>query len=474
MTDSRVSLQEIRELSRNNQNAEAETAARALLERLPEAAETTFLLAYSVHQQGRLEEAIGHYELALRYAPSHPSALNNLGSILRQLGRPEDALLRFRQATEADPHKSWIWSNLSGLLEEMARPAEALEALKRAINLAPEDASLQDRLAALVIGPTTADKSDRKSSTEAMWRLNPAVRDFETMGFALRPYVERLCQPNYQSTTLTTDRHGFRHLWKDGRGIGYDEFAATPGPKGIICGASQALGYGIADAHTLQANLTFLEAGGVEWFSLAAPISQLFQQRLLFEIFAPDETKYCVVVSGTVNVLLSQMTEVDRAPYPPLHNVTYEWPPNEQTQATDTNSHTVFEDTLNWMVPNITMFAAKCRMIGDCRLLFCQPPVLPWCGKKPTEKEAQLCTHYRIRHPEYASLIEAPDNVPHWLAYLAALKESVEAEGGDYLEMSEEIDPKSEESLFCDIIHPNETGTKLMAACISDWAEGRR
>jgi len=334
---------------------------------------------------------------------------------------------------------------------------------------------LQDRLIALANGPETAEGHiDRAAATEAMWRLNPAIADFERMGIALRPYVERICEPNYTSQTLTTDQHGFRHLWKESRAIGYDEFVGTPGPKGIICGASQALGYGLANAHTLQANLTFLETSGAEWFSLAAPISNILQRRLLFELFAPPETKYCIVVSGTVNVLLSLLTTHDRAPYPPLHIVSYEWQKDDVALQGGQGIDKAFAETLVWMKHNITMFAAKCLMLGDCRLPFIQPPVLPWSGKKVTNEEVENRHFFRIRYPEYAALIEAPENVPRWIAYLEGIAEAVREEGRTYLEMLEEIDPDSDDTLFCDLLHPNETGAKLMATCISDWADGIR
>ena len=143
-------------------HAEAESAARALLATLPQAGETVFLLAHAIHQQGRLDEAIPQYELALRYTPMHPSALNNLGTVLRQLGRTEEALVQFRRASEADPGKSWIWSNYASALEGLGHTKEALESLRRAAALAPEETVLQDRLIALANGPETA----RITSTE--------------------------------------------------------------------------------------------------------------------------------------------------------------------------------------------------------------------------------------------------------------------------------------------------------------------
>ena len=50
----------------------------------------------------------------------------------------------------------------------------------------------------------------------------------------------------------------------------------------------------------------------------------------------------------------------------------------------------------------------------------------------------------------------------------------VREEGGTYLEMSGNIDSDSDDTLFCDLLHPNETSAKLIATCISDWADGIR
>jgi hypothetical protein len=91
-----------------------------------------------------------------------------------------------------------------------------------------------------------------------------------------------------------------------------------------------------------------------------------------------------------------------------------------------------------------------------------------------TNEEVENRHFFRIRYPEYAALIEAPENVPRWIAYLEGIAEAVREEGRTYLEMLEEIDPDCDDTLFCDLLHPNETGAKLMATCISDWADGIR
>lgn len=472
MNDIHSTLNSIRRLSEAGRYEEAEAEARSLLVLLPNAAETMFLLAYAVHRQDRLDEAVDLYELALRYAPNHASALNNLGSILRRQNKHAEALQHYRRAAQAQPDQSWIWSNYANSLIELGRNKEAIEALKRAAALAPEDDELHERLALLMIGldGATNASGDPKQATEEMWRLNPAIADFDRMGFALRPYVERLSQPNYRSGTLTTDRHGFRRLISNGAPIDYDQFTKQKGPRGIICGASQAFGYGITDEDTVQAHLTRMSAGGAQWFSLAAPITQLLQQRLLFELFAPAETKYCVIISGTVNVLLSLLAPTDRAPFPPLHQMAYEWP-SEDSRSVAGDIDRAFEQTLGWMQDNIRMFAARCKLLEDCRLLFCHPPVLPWTQKTITDTERRLCDLYRIRHRDYAALIEDSAHQARWQEYRQTLRETVEAVDGTYLEMSSEPAFSEEAALFCDAVHPNEAGAKIIANCVARWAD---
>ena len=127
---------------------------------------------------------------------------------------------------------------------------------------------------------------------------------------------------------------------------------------------------------------------------------------------APSKTKYCIVVSNNVNVLLSLLVTHDRTPCPPVHNVYYESPKDDVALQGSQNIDKAFSETLVWMKHIITIFAAKCRMLGDCHLLFCQPTVLPWSGKKVTKREATYRHCFRIRYPEYAASIDAPENVP--------------------------------------------------------------
>ena len=54
-------------------------------------------------RQGRLQEAIGHYEQALRIKPDYAEAHYNLGVALEQAGRVQEAIGHYEQALRIKP-----------------------------------------------------------------------------------------------------------------------------------------------------------------------------------------------------------------------------------------------------------------------------------------------------------------------------------------------------------------------------------
>jgi tetratricopeptide (TPR) repeat protein len=53
--------------------------------------------------EGRLEEAIGHYEQALRIKPGYAEAHYNLGNALIQAGKVQEAIHHYEQALHIKP-----------------------------------------------------------------------------------------------------------------------------------------------------------------------------------------------------------------------------------------------------------------------------------------------------------------------------------------------------------------------------------
>jgi protein O-GlcNAc transferase len=94
-----------------------------------------------LQDQGRLEEAIGHYRQAIGLAPDDPIALNNLGCALVRNGAVAEAMPLFRGALVAQPQFADAHFNLGSAYSSQGLHAEALRCYREALRLRPEDAS---------------------------------------------------------------------------------------------------------------------------------------------------------------------------------------------------------------------------------------------------------------------------------------------------------------------------------------------
>lgn len=117
-----------------------------------------------VLHEGKVEEAIGHFEKALVTDPSDRFAECNLGWALRQQSRYAEALPHFERALGDDPlhlaadpgFKAGVHYDLGDTLLQMGRYGEAIEHFKRDIALNPEVDSAEEKIAAalLALGDT--------------------------------------------------------------------------------------------------------------------------------------------------------------------------------------------------------------------------------------------------------------------------------------------------------------------------------
>jgi predicted O-linked N-acetylglucosamine transferase (SPINDLY family) len=94
---------------------------------------------------GRVDEALAHYEAALRRAPGMEDALHNRGLLLSRLGRLEEAESNQRRYVEAHPGAARAHAGLADMLIAQRRFAEALEAIDNLERLSPEDISARVR-----------------------------------------------------------------------------------------------------------------------------------------------------------------------------------------------------------------------------------------------------------------------------------------------------------------------------------------
>ena len=95
---------------------------------------------------GRLPEAIGEFDRALRIDPDYNEALINSGTVLLQMGRVQEAVARYEQAVRIHPGTAEAYNNLGTALARLGRVQEAVEDWKLALRINPEYAEARHNL----------------------------------------------------------------------------------------------------------------------------------------------------------------------------------------------------------------------------------------------------------------------------------------------------------------------------------------
>jgi len=122
--------------------------AEAVLRRAVVVRDTTaeFNLGAVFDQQGRWDEARGHYERALAIDPFNSSAMNNLAAGLDRHGATAAALELFERAIGIDSDRAEYYTNYGNALIQARRLDEAVRALAIAISLDPRAANAHNNL----------------------------------------------------------------------------------------------------------------------------------------------------------------------------------------------------------------------------------------------------------------------------------------------------------------------------------------
>lgn len=100
--------------------------------------------------EGRADEAIHQYELAVELEPRNVEARENLGAALIAAGRSEEATRQLREVLRLAPQRPLAAVNLGAALERLGRSAEALSVYRKAIAVNPENEKAHHNLALLL------------------------------------------------------------------------------------------------------------------------------------------------------------------------------------------------------------------------------------------------------------------------------------------------------------------------------------
>lgn len=168
-----------------------DVALRAQQRRGGVTATTAFVMASALTGQGRNQEALAHYRIALSLAPEHAGSRMNLGIALRRAGDPAAAVVELRRALAIRwdlplAHESLMWSLLD--LEDYAEALQVVAAMP--LPAAPSG----ERRRALLRGRIAITKAVRSLAANdhdgAMRAATEACTQYETAGSELHDAFE--------------------------------------------------------------------------------------------------------------------------------------------------------------------------------------------------------------------------------------------------------------------------------------------
>ncbi|MES2048731.1 MAG: tetratricopeptide repeat protein [Pseudomonadota bacterium] len=102
--------------------------------------------AMTIHQSGKIQQAVQLYRAILKNTPNQADALHYLGVAQHQLGKKEDAIVLMRRAIEIDPDYFDAQNNLGNLLKENGQVNEAEQSYRAVIAARPEFALAYNNL----------------------------------------------------------------------------------------------------------------------------------------------------------------------------------------------------------------------------------------------------------------------------------------------------------------------------------------
>jgi len=136
---------------RNQDYRSAVTIWQDTVEKRPNNPRAQFMLGSVLYHAGKLQEAIGHDEAAVRLWPNYAEANNNLGGALMKQNRLEDAIAHFQQALRTRPDYADAHYNLGNALDQMGRPQEAVGHYEQALRIRPDFSEAHNNLAKTLI-----------------------------------------------------------------------------------------------------------------------------------------------------------------------------------------------------------------------------------------------------------------------------------------------------------------------------------
>ena len=141
----------------------------------PECWMANYNIAFHFEEQGRMQDAIGHYLETIRIKPNYVQAYYNLGNIFHHQGRSREAIQYYSEAIRIEPNLASAHNNLGEIYYEQGRLQEATDSFLEAIRIKPDLVETLNNLGNIFIRQRRAQEAI-KYYLEAI-RLKPDFAD---------------------------------------------------------------------------------------------------------------------------------------------------------------------------------------------------------------------------------------------------------------------------------------------------------
>jgi len=116
-------------------------------------------LGVALTQKGRHDEAVEHFNTALRLKPDYAEAHHNLGVDFATRGHIDQAIVHYREALRIKPHRAETHNNLGLALAVQGKTDEAIAHYKESLRLKPNVAEAHNNLANALVGQGKIDEA---------------------------------------------------------------------------------------------------------------------------------------------------------------------------------------------------------------------------------------------------------------------------------------------------------------------------
>ena len=130
-------------------------------------------LADTLARKGRSDDAMVHYQEAIRLQPNYADAYYNRGNVLFAKGRIDEAIADWEKALQMQPNDADVHTSLGNALLQKGSLREAIAHYVIALALAPEDPHSRNNVAWVL---ATASDSSIRDSTRAVGFAQEAVQ----------------------------------------------------------------------------------------------------------------------------------------------------------------------------------------------------------------------------------------------------------------------------------------------------------